>query len=138
MRMPAAEGGGIALGLEHNTRSGIPVPLQLNSNHHHHHQHHHHHHQQQHYDAEYSRMESWLDEHQDFAQDYFIRKATRNVIDTWLVAHATPSMGALTNNSSSSSVIASADMMHVASPTHVNQQQCSSSRSGSGATTPVR
>lgn len=25
------------------------------------------------YDPEYARMESWLDEHQDFVQDYFIR-----------------------------------------------------------------
>lgn len=25
------------------------------------------------YDPEYSRMEAWLDEHPDFAQDYFLR-----------------------------------------------------------------
>jgi dual 3',5'-cyclic-AMP and -GMP phosphodiesterase 11 len=79
-----------------------------------------------HYDAEYARMESWLDEHQEFAQEYFIRKATRNVVDAWLVAHATP--GALAGTDM---------MMLVSSPTHVNSQQCSS-RSGSGATTPVR
>lgn len=71
-------------------------------------------------------MESWLDEHQEFAQEYFIRKATRNIVDAWLVAHATPA------------ALAGSDMMmHVSSPTHMNQQQCSS-RSGSGATTPVR
>lgn len=69
-------------------------------------------------------MEAWLDEHQEFAQEYFIRKATRNVVDAWLVAHATPAAG-------------TDMMMLVSSPTHVNQQQCSS-RSGSGATTPVR
>lgn len=25
------------------------------------------------YDPEYARMEAWLDEHPDFAQDYFLR-----------------------------------------------------------------
>lgn len=25
------------------------------------------------YDPEYARMEAWLDEHQDFVQDYFLR-----------------------------------------------------------------
>ncbi|XP_068915494.1 dual 3',5'-cyclic-AMP and -GMP phosphodiesterase 11 isoform X3 [Tenebrio molitor] len=68
------------------------------------------------YDPEYARMEAWLDEHPDFVQDYFLRKATRQVVDSWLVSHATPT---------SSSV-------ELASPTH-NQ-----SRAGSGATTPVR
>lgn len=110
--MPAAEGG-TNLGLEHN-RVGVPLPLQLGSNH------------QGHYDAEYARMEAWLDENQEFAQNYFMRKATRNVVDSWLVAHASPT--ALAGNDM---------MMLVSSPTHVSQQQCSS-RSGSGATTPVR
>jgi dual 3',5'-cyclic-AMP and -GMP phosphodiesterase 11 len=113
--MPAAEGG-TNLGLEH-TRAGVPLPLQLGSNHHH---------QSSHYDAEYARMEAWLDENQEFAQNYFMRKATRNVVDSWLVAHASPA--ALAGNDM---------MMLVSSPTHMNQQQCSS-RSGSGATTPVR
>jgi dual 3',5'-cyclic-AMP and -GMP phosphodiesterase 11 len=111
--MPAAAEGGTNLGLE-NSRSGVPLPIQLSSNHH-----------QNHYDGEFSRMEAWLDENQEFAQNYFIRKATRNVVDSWLVAHATPA--ALAGN----------EMMMVSSPSHVSQQQCSS-RSGSGATTPVR
>src|SRR4051812_25141493 len=112
--MPAAEGGN-NLGLENN-RSGVSHhALQLSSNHH-----------QNHYDAEYARMESWLDENQEFAQNYFMRKASRNVVDSWLVAHASPST--LGGNDM---------MMLVSSPTHVTQQQCSSSRSGSGATTPV-
>ncbi|XP_018570600.1 dual 3',5'-cyclic-AMP and -GMP phosphodiesterase 11 isoform X2 [Anoplophora glabripennis] len=68
------------------------------------------------YDPEYSKMEAWLDEHPDFVQDYFLRKAPRQVVDSWLVSHTTPT---------SSSV-------ELASPTH-NQ-----SRAGSGATTPVR
>lgn len=107
--MPAAEAG-TNLGLENNRSA----PLQLANNHH-----------QNHYDAEYSRMESWLDENQEFAQNYFMRKASRNVVDSWLVAHASPS------------ALAGSEIMLVSSPTHVNQQQCSS-RSGSGATTPVR
>lgn len=110
--MPAAEGG-TNLGLE-NTRAGVPLPLHLSSNHH-----------ESSYGAEYARMEAWLDENQEFAHNYFMRKATRNVVDSWLVAHATPA--ALTGNDM---------MMLVSSPTHMNQQ-CSS-RSGSGATTPVR
>ncbi|XP_025837140.1 dual 3',5'-cyclic-AMP and -GMP phosphodiesterase 11 isoform X2 [Agrilus planipennis] len=69
------------------------------------------------YDPEYARMEAWLDEHPDFVQDYFLRKATRHVVDSWLVSHTTPT---------SSSV-------ELASPTHNNP-----SRQSSGATTPVR
>ncbi|XP_073825840.1 phosphodiesterase 11 isoform X3 [Musca autumnalis] len=76
---------------------------------------------QRHYDPEYARMEAWMDEHQEFVQDYFIRKATRQVVDAWLVSHAT-SAGNDTSNTS---------------PTHPNGQNCSS-RGGSGATTPVR
>uniref|UniRef100_A0A182MGZ5 GAF domain-containing protein n=1 Tax=Anopheles culicifacies TaxID=139723 RepID=A0A182MGZ5_9DIPT len=117
------------------------------SNHHHHHHHHHHHQQQQTgtqtgssatgaqggtpqqgggsgigYDAEFARMESWLDENPEFVQDYFIRKATRNMVDGWLVSHATPVTTAANS---------------VDSPTHGSNQP-SSSRGGSGATTPVR
>ncbi|XP_071051898.1 dual 3',5'-cyclic-AMP and -GMP phosphodiesterase 11 isoform X3 [Onthophagus taurus] len=69
------------------------------------------------YDPEYARMESWLDEHPDFVQDYFLRKASRQVVDSWLLSHTT-----LTSSSA-----------ELASPTHNNQ-----SRGGSGATTPVR
>lgn len=100
--MPAHTEGGTTLGLDNN-RSAVP----------------------NHFDGEFVRMEAWLDENQEFAQNYFIRKATRNVVDSWLVAHASPA------------ALVGTDMMLVSSPTHVNQQQCSS-RSGSGATTPVR
>uniref|UniRef100_A0A2M4CSB8 Phosphodiesterase n=1 Tax=Anopheles darlingi TaxID=43151 RepID=A0A2M4CSB8_ANODA len=56
------------------------------------------------YDVEFARMESWLDENPEFVQDYFIRKATRNMVDGWLVSHATPvSTGAAAAGSSSSS-----------------------------------
>ncbi|XP_066137581.1 dual 3',5'-cyclic-AMP and -GMP phosphodiesterase 11 isoform X2 [Euwallacea fornicatus] len=72
------------------------------------------------YDPEYARMEAWLDEHPDFVQDYFLRKATRQVVDSWLVSHATPA---------SSSA-------ELSSPTHGIPG--GSSRGGSGATTPVR
>ncbi|XP_068224867.1 uncharacterized protein, partial [Palaemon carinicauda] len=42
------------------------------------------------YDPECARMEAWLDEHQDFVQDYFIRKASRHMVDAWLMSHALP------------------------------------------------
>ncbi|XP_063595179.1 uncharacterized PE-PGRS family protein PE_PGRS54-like isoform X4 [Penaeus indicus] len=42
------------------------------------------------YDPECARMEAWLDEHQDFVHDYFIRKASRHMVDAWLVSHALP------------------------------------------------
>ncbi|XP_026472829.1 dual 3',5'-cyclic-AMP and -GMP phosphodiesterase 11 [Ctenocephalides felis] len=70
------------------------------------------------YDQEHARMEAWLDENPDFVQDYFMRKVTRQVVDAWLVSHATPSS-------------AGGDLQ---SPSY---QGCAS-RSGSGATTPVR
>ncbi|XP_034670133.1 dual 3',5'-cyclic-AMP and -GMP phosphodiesterase 11 isoform X1 [Drosophila subobscura] len=74
------------------------------------------------YDPEHARMEAWLDENQEFVQDYFIRKATRQTVDAWLVSHATT---------------AGNDVVSSSSPTHPNGQT-SSSRGGSGATTPVR
>ncbi|XP_055685169.1 dual 3',5'-cyclic-AMP and -GMP phosphodiesterase 11 isoform X2 [Lutzomyia longipalpis] len=100
-RMPAEQGGP-----DSGTRSGVPLPLQLPAPD-----------TQVSYDAEYARMEAWLDENPEFTQDYFIRKATRQVVDAWLVNHATP--GA-----------------EMSSPTY-NTGACSS-RGGSGATTPVR
>ena len=35
-------------------------------------------------------MEACLDENPDFFQDYLIRKASRQMIDSWLVAHSLP------------------------------------------------
>lgn len=138
-RMPAEQGG--TLGFDNNNlgcRSSVPLPLQLPSSNH-----------QVNYDAEYARMESWLDENPEFVQDYFIRKATRNIVDSWSVscfsglwvkrliyfsffrlvshAHATPTSASSYGNPN--------DVTN--SPTHANNQQCSS-RGGSGATTPVR
>lgn len=106
------------------------------------------------YDAEYSRIESWLDENPEFVQDYFIRygsmshfyymiiiiaqmktcsykkqltffsflifrKATRQLVDSWLISHANSG-----NN-------------ELPSPIHGTAPN-NSSRGGSGATTPVR
>lgn len=121
--MPAVEGTNLGLEIINNnssSRSGVSHTHNNNSNSNHHHQNNNSHH----YDLEHARMEAWLDEHQEFAQEYFIRKATRNVVDAWLVAHATPA------------ALATNDM--ISSPTHVSQQQSSASRNGSGATTPVR
>ena len=33
-------------------------------------------------------VESWLDDHPEFAHDYFVRKANRQLIDDWLSSHA--------------------------------------------------
>ncbi|XP_063703128.1 dual 3',5'-cyclic-AMP and -GMP phosphodiesterase 11 isoform X2 [Culicoides brevitarsis] len=79
--------------------------------------------QQSPYGGEYAKMEAWMDENPEFVQDYFIRKATRQVVDAWLVSHATPAANTSTE---------------ISSPTHVNNTQSCSSRGGSGATTPVR
>ncbi|XP_058124704.1 dual 3',5'-cyclic-AMP and -GMP phosphodiesterase 11-like [Anopheles coustani] len=86
------------------------------------------------YDAEFARMESWLDENPEFVQDYFIRKATRHMVDGWLVSHATP----VTSGGSANSNSNSGNSTSVDSPTHGPPNQPSSSRAGSGATTPVR
>ncbi|XP_037960082.1 dual 3',5'-cyclic-AMP and -GMP phosphodiesterase 11 isoform X2 [Teleopsis dalmanni] len=109
-----AEQGGTGFGSETSllgSRTGVPLPLQnahpLSP--------------QKGYDAEYARMEAWMDENQEFVQDYFIRKATRQVVDAWLVSHAT----------------SAGNDVSAGSPTHANGQNCSS-RGGSGATTPVR
>jgi dual 3',5'-cyclic-AMP and -GMP phosphodiesterase 11 len=71
---------------------------------------------------EYDRVEDWLDDHPDFVHDYFARKATRTMIDAWLISHAMQSglpsqsdVGTTQGNSSGSN-----------------------SRTNSGANTPVR
>lgn len=92
-----------------------------------------------------------MDENPEFMQDYIIRKATRQVVDAWLVNHATPS-------SSSNDLLNSPTATHYVSGGGVaggngtmltplngtssggaapNANTCSS-RGGSGATTPVR
>ncbi|CAG2107430.1 unnamed protein product [Medioppia subpectinata] len=39
---------------------------------------------------ELEQMEDWLDEHPVFVEDYFVRKASRSLIDNWLLAHSAP------------------------------------------------
>jgi hypothetical protein len=70
--MPAEQGG--TLGLENNLGSynSVPLPLQLPAT-------------DQRYDAEYLRMESWLDENPEFVQDYFIRFV---LSDKSIIGHA--------------------------------------------------
>ncbi|KAG0432347.1 hypothetical protein HPB47_020927, partial [Ixodes persulcatus] len=41
-------------------------------------------------DLDEARIEAWLDEHPAFVGDYFMRKASRKVVDSWLLAHAVP------------------------------------------------
>ncbi|XP_014256166.1 dual 3',5'-cyclic-AMP and -GMP phosphodiesterase 11 isoform X2 [Cimex lectularius] len=71
------------------------------------------------YDHEHAAMEAWLDDHTDFVHDYFIRKATRQMVDSWLVSHASPSGGS-------------------ASGACCTDSGCPASRASSGAATPVR
>lgn len=147
--------------------SGDPHPQHNHYYNHYPHHHHHHHNTIHHryptpvYNAEHARMEAWMDENPEFMQDYIIRKATRQVVDAWLVNHATP-------NSSTTDLLSSPTASHylcsgsgAAGPgngsglmgtatlgTPVNGQSGSSlmgpnanpcsSRGGSGATTPVR
>uniref|UniRef100_W8B7A9 Phosphodiesterase n=2 Tax=Ceratitis capitata TaxID=7213 RepID=W8B7A9_CERCA len=137
-RMPTAEQGGTGCVTFENANAlnqrttGVPLQLQTTTqSHYSQHQYQHQQQQSMHtmqhttqkgYDAEQARMEAWMDENQEFVQDYFIRKATRQVVDAWLVSHATS---------------AGNDVSLTGSPTHTNGQSCSS-RGGSGATTPVR
>ncbi|XP_018789094.1 PREDICTED: dual 3',5'-cyclic-AMP and -GMP phosphodiesterase 11-like, partial [Bactrocera latifrons] len=83
-RMPAAEQGGTGcVSFENanalNQRTGVPLQLQTTQNQYHHHQqqqqnpHTMQHTTQKGYDAEQARMEAWMDENQEFVQDYFIR-----------------------------------------------------------------
>ncbi|XP_073991560.1 phosphodiesterase 11 isoform X3 [Rhodnius prolixus] len=70
------------------------------------------------YDQEHAQMEAWLDDHTDFVHDYFIRKATRQMVDSWLVSHASPGGPSCCPDGP-------------ATP-------CPTSRASSGAATPVR
>ena len=73
---------------------------------------------------EYERTEQWLDDHPDFVHDYFARKASRTMIDGWLIAHA------ITQTVSSS-------QLQVQNQTEPGSNE-SSSKASSGANTPVR
>ena len=77
---------------------------------------------------EYEQMEKWLDEHSDFVHDYYARKATRPMIDGWLIAHALTSSNSPTGGGG--------DTGSNGSNSRSNSK--SNSRSNSGANTPVR
>ncbi|CAG2182241.1 unnamed protein product, partial [Oppiella nova] len=64
---------------------------------------------------EVDHMEDWLDEHPSFVQDYFVRKASRSLIDNWLMAHSAPVSAGASGYTS-----------------------CAPSADNSGSTTPVR
>ncbi|XP_018023644.1 dual 3',5'-cyclic-AMP and -GMP phosphodiesterase 11-like isoform X3 [Hyalella azteca] len=80
-------------------------------------------------DPEYTKIEAWLDEHPDFAQDYFIRKASRHMVDSWLVSHALPQHIAQALSSSEGAAPPASDGAAAAAQ---------GSKASSGATTPVR
>ena len=76
--------------------------------------------------SEYRCMEQWLDEHPDFVHDYFARKATRSMVDGWLIAHAL--------SQSTSSPSSGVGMLQSDS----GSSGSSNSKHSSGANTPVR
>lgn len=56
------EQGGTGFGYDNTgSRTSVPLQLQMPPS------------AQQFYDAEYARMEAWMDEHPEFVQDYFLR-----------------------------------------------------------------
>ncbi|KAK2167606.1 hypothetical protein LSH36_26g12023 [Paralvinella palmiformis] len=74
--------------------------------------------------AEYTQMEQWLDDHPEFVHDYFARKASRSMVDGWLLSHAVMQS---TSPSSSSGAQVAQDL-----------PPPNGSNSNSGANTPVR
>lgn len=67
---------------------------------------------------EYDKIEKWLDDHPEFVNDYFARKARRSMVDGWLISHAISHSGLQVPSETGSSG--------------------SSSKPSSGANTPVR
>ena len=51
---------------------------------------------------DHERMEAWLDDHPAFLRNYFVRKASRSVVDAWLLAHTVPQSGQSGTSSSAS------------------------------------
>ncbi|XP_025423158.1 dual 3',5'-cyclic-AMP and -GMP phosphodiesterase 11-like isoform X3 [Sipha flava] len=99
----------------------------------------------QQYDPEYAKIEAWLDEHSEFTSDYFIRKATRNIVDAWLVSHASASSCGGGTGSGGVGVGSSAGTATVTSAAGNERSSAVSSSGGggggggnSGTTTPVR
>ena len=72
---------------------------------------------------DYVKMEQWLDDHQDFVHDYFSRKATKSMVDGWLIAHAVRQ-----SNNNGDGILGGME----------SGSTGSNSRASSGANTPVR
>eukprot|EP00095_Tigriopus_kingsejongensis_P009245 maker-scaffold495_size155559-snap-gene-0.38 protein:Tk09245 transcript:maker-scaffold495_size155559-snap-gene-0.38-mRNA-1 annotation:"dual 3 -cyclic-amp and -gmp" len=95
------------------------------------------------YNQEHARVESWLDEHPEFFQDYLIRKGGRQMIDAWLMAHAlrpgiSPAVHKNLAESSESSNENSPLDDDRESQNSVRTVSCGSKCSSSGCGTPVR
>ncbi|XP_070395651.1 dual 3',5'-cyclic-AMP and -GMP phosphodiesterase 11 isoform X2 [Dermacentor albipictus] len=95
---------------------------------------------------EEARVEAWLDEHPAFVGDYFMRKASRKVVDSWLLAHAVPQSvvqatspcpadQAAGSSASSSSMLAAA---HSLSSSSSSLNGGSSSGAGANISPPMR
>ena len=111
-------------------------------------------------DQEEARIESWLDEHPGFFQNYLIRKGNRALIDAWLVSHALPPgttrSAAAANDDSSDPGSSVANQHNCVSPSRTSvsvgsiatvaaatttttaSTPTSKSSTGSGSGTPVR
>ncbi|KAI9564201.1 hypothetical protein GHT06_007939 [Daphnia sinensis] len=83
-------------------------------------------------DPEWLRVESWIDEHPNFCLDYFLRKATRQMVDAWLVSHSLPSGG------SGAASGGSTETESGSSSSGQQQQPGGSGKTSSGMATPVR
>uniref|UniRef100_A0A4W5M070 Phosphodiesterase n=1 Tax=Hucho hucho TaxID=62062 RepID=A0A4W5M070_9TELE len=55
------------------------------------------------YLPEYERMEAWLDDHLEFAHSYFVRKATREMVNAWFAERVHSIQPSSSSSSSSSS-----------------------------------
>jgi len=80
------------------------------------------------YSSELAQVEAFLDENPDFFKDYLIRKASRHMIDSWLVAHSLPPGHCLPISPKSGS----------STPHTRSLSTGSRSTAGSGGATPIR
>ena len=87
------------------------------------------------FDQERARIESWLDEHPDFFQDYLIRKGGRAMIDAWLLAHAVPITTMTTSSQEDATEISTESSRKKSSSASMTG---AGSHSSSGSGTPVR
>ncbi|XP_055756393.1 cGMP-specific 3',5'-cyclic phosphodiesterase-like isoform X1 [Salvelinus fontinalis] len=72
------------------------------------------------YLPEYERMEAWLDDHLEFAHSYFVRKATREMVNAWFAER----VHSIQPSSSSSSSSSSKETLTPQRPTQPSDSPC--------------